>query len=66
MTFRTLLLKETTNARLIRHEGREIWLPRSQIESMTTLQAKLPENARGQPVELTIPGWLAAVKGISE
>lgn len=62
MTFRAQIIKETQNAKLVKHEGREIWLPRSQISTFTELQKETPGNPK--VAEITIPGWLAAAKGM--
>ena len=45
--------RETTKAYLIDVEGREVWLPRSQVAYDTFTQ------------EATIPDWLAARAGLS-
>lgn len=63
MTFRAQIIKETQQAKLVKYEGRDIWLPRSQISSFTELQKETPGNPK--VAELTIPGWLASVKGIA-
>lgn len=65
MTFRATLIKRTPNAMLVQYEGRDIWLPRSQIEAFTPLE---PGKAESEPqqAEFKIPSWLAAAKGIEE
>jgi len=63
MTIRATLVKETNNAKLIRWNGRDIWMPRSQISSFVKFK---PKDDGAIECEATIPSWLAAVKGIEE
>jgi hypothetical protein len=52
------VIRETENAFLIRYEGEEIWIPRSQL-------ADADDYAAGdEDVTLSVTEWIAKQKGI--
>lgn len=49
--------KETDKAILVTHEGKDIWMPLSQVESMVRTKEKGGD-------EITISAWIAKEKGL--